>query len=388
MTNTLNSTPCPKFSAACRNDDLDSVKNLFVEYKIVPDCYLFTSGFRTACKNHSTNVVRWFYSAHNKICTYTLLKINTDFELACLTDDIANAKKYYSENNICADMFNIACRLNHVVIAKFLHSVNINRFNVDDELFSNACYSGHYELAKWLWNVSINAGKECAFINACGRGHFEIAKWLHELQVDIHTDDDRAFINACGIGHFKIAKWLHSVGINTRNNKDYAFIVACCGGHLELAQWLYSLGADIHAQNSRAFGDTMYRNKNHAHILRWLYELDCMVVIYNLSNMNLLDDDDYNYESILTSNLEAIGIDRDTQDFLTEIMNDTLELIDVENDDETYILDVVIRALFYYNRIHSLEELNLPYVSYDIVDGKIVNGVINRCRAKNARNVA
>lgn len=34
-----------------------------------------------------------------------------------------------------------------------------------------------------------------------------------------------------------------------------------------------------------------------------------------------------------------------------------------------------------------LQKLNLPYVSYDVIDGKIINCAINRMKSKNAQNI-
>lgn len=138
--NKTNLTHCPEFCAACKNNDLIRVKNLFIEHKIAPGSQLFSHGFRIACINRNSDVVKWFYSIHNKICNYTLLKIDVEFELACLTNNIVNVKRYYNEDTICSNMFNIVCKLSHVETAKFLYDLNINKFDVDDKLFSSACF--------------------------------------------------------------------------------------------------------------------------------------------------------------------------------------------------------------------------------------------------------
>lgn len=97
--------------------------------------------------------------------------------------------------------------------------------------------------------------------------------------------------------------------------------------------------------------------------------------------MNSLDPE-FNWK------LDKIGIDFDAQHELEDIMNDALVLVESCDDNTTVDeLDVVIRALFYYNRVHILEQLNLPFVSYDTIDGKIVHGSINRYKAKSARKI-
>lgn len=83
---------CDKFLTACKNNNLDLACDLFIEYKILPNYYVFAEGFKAACVNRSYDMIKWFYSMHNKICGHTLTKINTDFELACLTSDVASVK--------------------------------------------------------------------------------------------------------------------------------------------------------------------------------------------------------------------------------------------------------------------------------------------------------
>lgn len=284
--------------------------------------------------------------------------------------------------------FAIACKTGDIDKAKMLHKSGVDIHLDDDAAFRFACEYGHFEIAKWLHSLAlsreeqakryaesgtiIHAEDNYAFVLACRNKHMLIVEWLLELGVNIdiysgHAENGNVFDDACLNGHVDMGNWLRDHGCSVY--LDVSFVIACCSKNdsVETVQWLYDLGADIHCDNA-FFSTVYYRNYK---ILQWLYNLDNMFFVHRLCSD----------ESVLKRAADMLNMSDTTIELLLSIKKgDELPIIDD-------IEDVVIKALFYYNKITDLERLNLPYVSYDVKDGKIINGTIKRLRAKNARKL-
>lgn len=110
-----------------------------------------------------------------------------------------------------------------------------------------------------------------------------------------------------------------------------------------------------------------YINGHHK-ISKWMYQLDPKLVAKHLRYM-----EKYEIKPIIDSKL--------TVKLLMKIRDKKrLPIVDE-------IEDVVIYALLKYNRIADLQKLNIPYVSFDVIDGKIANGTIKRLKSKSARKI-
>ena len=124
---------------------------------------------------------------------------------------------------------------------------------------------------------------------------------------------------------------------------------------------MHNLGVNINAENDHKF---RYTN-DYIEISKWLYNLDKQILINFSTNKHYL---------------RILELDDNTINLIESINNNQpLPTIDYPID------DIVVYLLFHHNRINDLIGLDLPYVYYDVVNGKIVNGTIKCLTSKNAR---
>lgn len=219
---------------------------------------------------------------------------------------------------------------------------------------------------------------------ACDENNLELAKGLYEKGSKVSSD---AFLRACNSGHLELVSWLYSLGVTMDVFED-VFIKMCCHNRLETINLLYNLDKSvIRARNYSAFKYALRMNALPS--AKLLYQLDNLILIESLATDTL---------DILIGDTWLIVIKNDRNLLrelgLTDLTIDTLNNIQQGEsimDEIDEIDDLVIHALFKFNRIDDLEKLALPYVSYDIVGNKIRlvgnkirNGTIKRLRAKKA----
>lgn len=95
----------------------------------------------------------------------------------------------------------------------------------------------------------------------------------------------------------------------------------------------------------------------------------------------------------LDKNIIADVIDRNIPFEKLNIDPKTLALINAIKQNlplpqiDDMIDDAIIHILFKKNMIADLERLSLPYVSYEIVNGTVINGTIKRLKNKSARKL-
>lgn len=315
------------FYDACINNQIQIAMKIYDTLHFVDNNdFNMYDMFIHCCKNKSYDVIKWLYSVKNRFGMFILPKVDYNFEIACLIGDTVSTEKYFNNDikHLPSVMFSTVCRAGHYDTAKYLHSIGIN--NIDyGNIFIKMCDIGNTDLAKWLYSLSADAN----------------------VQMDVYT----AFNIACENGHIHIAKWLYNLKSNDEpNNKliyDAFFNVLC------------------------------KKDACSVNVLKWLYKLDCKVVVNNLYRINGEDND-------IISKMNKLGIDSNLFSDLCDIRDD--KLLSVVNNEIGYS-DIFIYTLIHYNRIYALARLNFPHVSYEIVDGIIVNPKISRCRTKNARNM-
>lgn len=359
-------------------------------------------------------------------------RLNENLVDACYAGNLDAVKKIILPNCDLDWVIYIACINGYIEIAKYLHSLGANICG----LFCRVCEASHFDIAQWIYDLDpkvllnyypyISQSNGCEdlimacivgnlpkakslyetativithamhnriLIIGCDLGHLLIAKWIHGLGANVNAHEDAAFQAACWNNQFEIVEWLISLNININAHADRAFRVSCERGNVETAKLLYSAGANIRALNSDAFCSVCrsimnsYRfeyeygssddpdiYKKDIQIITWLYSLDEMML------MDAMFDEDIHIASIA----KELGLDLD------EHTMNQLECIqrDMPLPTSDIIEDIVVEALFKYNRIDDLIRLDLSYVSYDIANGNvIINGTINKNQPKNARKI-
>lgn len=412
------------FYVACNCGQIDIAKWLYsIDNDII---HINERSFEHTCMKGHFEVAKWLYSLYPKFATVDA------FSSACYYGNIDIAKWLYSLDNHIIDKYEFSkfCHSGKIEIAKWLYSLNNDFF--DKNAFSYACLSRSIDFAKWIYSLDVNVNIDDAFENACScnnidtakwvyslgvnnntvkkilcefRVPIEIAKWLYSLDntvkinynclitsnctytetiewlcvscniVDTFNNDEeinKTFVWAFDNGYFEIVKWLCNL-TTTIKITDEMFCSACELRQTDIAKLVYDLSTsseqiDIHADDDRAF--ILALSQNLYQTVKWLCGIDQMFIVKNLERID--------YKTIVY----RLGLSKETSNLLWQI-NKHQVLSSIE-----YPEDIVVHALFYYNRITDLERLNLPYVSYEVSEDKIVNSTIKRFKTKSANNTS
>lgn len=210
------------------------------------------------------------------------------------------------------------------------------------------------------------------FYQACISGNLETAQALYNGNIHETVTPsllDETYMN----GHIEVSDWLCTIGFHLYSLSDLIRYL-CEKKDLDTLKIVYK------STNEHPYFLAMFVKaciNNSLDILKMLYDMDPMILVYTLKfreiNSVTLDD-------VYEKRYHDLGLDNDTIENLRNIRNNK-PLTNTDN-----IHDIVIHALFWFNQHEQLDALALPYVSYEIVNGK-VNGVIKRLKNKSAAKI-
>lgn len=339
---------------------------------------------------------------------------------ACVKGDLILAKEFYHQDGIdvasldTKHIFKIVCNEGYLEVVKWLCSIGveiptdvynpfsgacIEHFDIAEYLyytdktiifktfgqitgqnnsdFEFSCLVGNLLGAKKLYNTNIGLTFDYCYMFSivCRSGYLELAKWLDSVGGNTNTKKNKVFAEVCCRGHIDLAKWLYDFGVDIHYKNDLSFRLSCVFEKIDVAKWLYSVGANIRSCTSHAFGCTFNNASSVSiEIAKWLYEIDDRVLIDTMKCSFFTQD-------LTCKRLQEIGLDYETSKQIICIKK--YQELEFSNE----INDIVIKALFEYHRIEVLEKLNLSYVSFEVVNDKIINPIINRITIKSARSV-
>jgi ankyrin repeat protein len=387
-----------------------------------------------SCKNGHFEIVKWLYSLE----TNANINYYEAFTVSCKYGHIKIAKWLYDlkldVNFNYSKAFEESCSNGHVKIAKLLRELN----NVDDSIknaFILACANGHLETIQWLHLIGANIriGNDWALRISCRDGKIKIAKMLYNFGANIHTGDEEALRLSLVNGHFEIISWLHSLGTDVcmamsnkkKLNQCFSFgttdifSLICLGNHFEIAEWICNLNSvngtvlksafeivcarrdnlEIVKQLYSCIYITDTKKINNAFVLacknknfetaRWLLSINSLLIVEFLSPHRLIEDllDEYTISDLKIGEcLDKLGYDGQTIVIISKIVHkQKLDQCDIDVDD---VDDIILHILAKYSRIDDIKKVKHQphmYISYDVVNNKIVNFSIKRIRVKSAQ---
>lgn len=378
---------------ACQIDHIEIVKWLHGMKPDVPDESLFC----IMCKSGNLEMAKWFHD----ISEIDLTK-RPYLKVACLKGRLEMAKwllESYRPEGECIDrIFFHTCAKGHLETAKWLHSQGANIHTNRDCVLYLVLTNGHLHIIEWLKEVNewyyvnklnsalLNAcvhnkkteANNCiisgadvnyrnGFIlqNVCREELIEMAEWLYSVGANIGTDE--VFYEACAKGHLDMAKWIYSKF--TILDIDNPFIDICGRGYLEIAKWLHDdLGADMDTIIPITF--ELCCKKKYSDMVNWM-------ITSSQSCKEYFADIFFKIELDF---IEMLDFSEATINMLKSVHRGILP----DTDDE--IDFIVVEIMCKHNKLDMLEHMKIPFLSYDVKDGKICSYVMKRLRSKNARN--
>lgn len=207
---------------ACRNNDLNTMKQLYGYGAILRDNYFIRS-----CKYGHHEMAIWLHEQG--------VDIRADMDEA----------------------LEQACNGGHLAIVKWLVEHGCDAYR--GRYHHMAVGSGNFELVKYLHELGVKVSR--ALMNACYNNDMRTALWIHELIKETVPVTDQiyryAIIESCRGKNYDMLIWLHSLGVSVQQEtmrEDYlpdadypdgCMVEACYNGDLKILNYLFDNGVPI-----------------------------------------------------------------------------------------------------------------------------------------------
>jgi hypothetical protein len=308
------------FGIACEKGHTGTAKFLVeisnkTESPISKNQQIIGYAFRMACFSGHLDTAEWLINLCGIIDSFFDNNINRYYDIfrtACLNDIFGTAylnsymeiimmlvqlgEKLSLPNNYTM-LFDIACKNNHMGVAKLLLEISKEKKSIldihykEDNIFLSVCANCDTEMVKWLLDIGIelglpfdiNTGNGKPFRLACKNGGIGTAKLLFRLGKERNTPFNinikSRFKNACFYNRVGLAAWLFKISIEIKSpidihaEDDDVLKMCCTYGAINTVKWLVCMSIKLNSP----FNDDTYRDasnlahdNNHKHVTKWL----------------------------------------------------------------------------------------------------------------------